>query len=186
MSCLFVRPRVFPSGVLYKMPSCSSSSCPEALSICADCLFSSWQQCTEDRTTSPSVLLSSQHTHSGTTLLDNLGYHIPPSLHRIPDYRCNTEVHLGHKSNRLDCWNQIRALPLLAGKLLVLQLKTMNTEIRRKRTMRRRMMTTAGLKTWCCFCSSCHCESRRLRSWHSVLRLSWVLMRRNSQLFLWA
>lgn len=185
MSCFFV----LVSFLLESRIKCRAEALLPAvkpLSICVDCLFSSWQPCTADRTTSPSVLLSSRHTHSGTTLLDSLGYHIPPSLHRIPDYRCNTGVHLGRKSNRPDCWNQIRALPLFAGKLLVLQLKMTNTEIRRRRTRMRMRRRTAGLKTWCYFCSSCHCESRRPRSWHSVLRLSWVPTRRNSLLSLWA
>lgn len=147
------------------------------------CLFSSLPQCTVDNTIFLLVLLSSQHIHNGTTLLGNLGYHIPPSHRKIPDYKCNIEVHSGRKSNQPDYLNQIRALLLSAGRFPVQQLMMKNMTTRKKK--RRRMMT-AGLKTYCYFCSSDRCVSQRLTNWCSVLMLSWVLKTMNSQLLPWA
>lgn len=143
-----------------------SSTNEMASLICADCLSSSWQRCTVDSTIFLWGLLSIQHIHNGTILWGNLGYHSPPSHHRIPDYKCSIVVHWGHKSNQPDCWNQILVLLLFVGKFPVQQLMMKNMMIRKKR---RKKMMTVGLKTCCCFCSFSHSLSRLLMSWRSVL-----------------
>lgn len=134
--------------------------------ICADCLSSSSQQCTVDSTIFLLVLLSIQHIHNGTILWGNLGYHSPPSHHRIPDYKCSIVVHLGRKSSQPDCLNQILVLLLFVEKFLVQQLMMKNRMIRKKRRRRRRI---AGLKICCCFCSFSRSGSRLQMNWRSGL-----------------